>query len=173
MYPSIWDDKRQKKTLISPLALWSSIIFNVSLIRIPGEITWTPPLDFRTKKNFDGHPNVYMHVLVHVHVLEAPWNLHVGLLYSTPLHHCRQPHNYSLRYVCLELFFQEHLRCSFVIDNDKLFCQQRSWWQLCMAVRSLNAFTSISIRGYFCWRFAWRVTNVCESTQHEWKNFPN
>ena len=28
-------------------------------------------------------------------------------------------------------------------------------------------------KGSFRWRLAWRVTDVCESTQHECENFPN
>ena len=40
--------------------------------------------------------------------------------------------------------------------------------------RTSHAFTSISIsKGFFRWRLAWRVTDVCESTQHECENFPN
>ena len=36
-----------------------------------------------------------------------------------------------------------------------------------------SAFTSISVSKGFRWRLAWRVTDVCESTQHECENFPN
>ena len=32
---------------------------------------------------------------------------------------------------------------------------------------------SPSSKGSFRWRLAWRVTDVCESTQHECENFPN
>ena len=40
--------------------------------------------------------------------------------------------------------------------------------------RTSHAFTSISVsKGSFRWWLAWRVTDVCESTQHECKNFPN
>ena len=43
-------------------------------------------------------------------------------------------------------------------------------------VRTSHAFTSITVRvskGSFRWRLARRVTDVCESTQHERENFPN
>ena len=55
-----------------------------------------PPPDFRTKKKFDGHPNVY----VYQYVLEHPYKLYAGpLVDSTPLHHYHQPDSSSLRYV--------------------------------------------------------------------------
>ena len=40
--------------------------------------------------------------------------------------------------------------------------------------RTSHGFTSISVsKGSFRWRLAWRVTDVCESTQYECENFPN
>ena len=78
----------------------------------------------------------------------------------------------------IELFLLEHLRCFFVTDDRqrRVFCRERRPWQSCKAGggRTSHAFTSISVsKGSFRWRLAWRVTDVCESTQHECENFPN
>ena len=78
----------------------------------------------------------------------------------------------------IELFLLEHLRCFFVTDDRqrRVFCRKRRPWQSCTAGggRTSHAFTSVSVsKGSFRWRLAWRVTDVCESTQHECENFPN
>ena len=78
----------------------------------------------------------------------------------------------------IELFLLEHLWCFLVTDDRqrRVFCGKRCPWQSCTAGggRTSHAFTSISVsKGSFRWRLAWRVTDVCESTQHECENFPN
>ena len=68
----------------------------------------------------------------------------------------------------IELFFFEHLRCSFelVIDNGELFVSATLSTKSCIAGCSSDTFTSISVKGFFCW-LAKCVTDVCESAQHE------
>ena len=88
-----------------PLGFWStknpkgsSVIFEVFLNPYSRRICLDspPPPGFRTKKKFDGHPNVY----VYQYVLEHPYKLHAGLLVdSTTLHHYHQPDSSSLCYV--------------------------------------------------------------------------
>ena len=156
----------------------SSVIFEVFLNPYSRRICLDspPPPGFRTKKKFDGHPNVY----VYQYVLEHPYKLHAGQGHSsTPLPfttttsltapHCA---------MFIELFLLEHLRCFFVTDDRqrRVFCRERRLWQSCTAGGGCtsHAFTSTSVRkGSFRWRLAWRVTDVCESTQHECENFPN
>ena len=64
-----------------------------------------------------------------------------------------------------------------MIDNDEFFVgnavhnshAQRAAAALCTHSRRSPS----ACKGSFRWRLAWRVRDVCESTQHECENFPN
>ena len=111
------------------------------------------------------------------YVLEHPYKLYAGPP-LTPLPFTTTT-SLTTPYCAMfiELFLLEHLRCFFVTDDRqrRVFCRERRPWQSCTAGggRTSHAFTSISVsKGSFRWRLAWRVTDVCESTQHEcewWK----
>ena len=154
----------------------SSVIFELFLNPYSRRICLDspPPPDFRTKKKCDGHPNVY----VYQYWLEHPYKLYAGpLVDSTPLHHNHHPDNSSLRSVYRTLSPRTPAML-FVTDDQqrRVFCRERRPWQSCTVGggRTSHAFTSISVsKCLFRWRLAWRVTDVCETTQHECENFPN